>query len=100
MRQDELSFEIRLERRTTKSSSSGSIMRLVPVFIVETHNPDELQKKFVQKDNASVVQIRPIWLCRVVNYRTFEKRAPARFVMWFTGNILNRVTLNYARVTR
>ena len=40
---DELSFEIRLERRTTKGSSSGRIMRLVPVFILETYNPDELQ---------------------------------------------------------
>ena len=43
MRLDELSFEIRLERRTTKGSSSGRIIRLVPVFILETHNPDELQ---------------------------------------------------------
>ena len=43
MRLDELSFEIRLEGRTTKGSSSGCIMRLVPVFILETHNPDELQ---------------------------------------------------------
>ena len=32
MRLDELSFEIRLERRTTKGSSSRRIMRLVPVF--------------------------------------------------------------------
>ena len=32
-----------LEWRTTKGSSSGRIMRLVPVFILETHNPDELQ---------------------------------------------------------
>ena len=29
--------------RTTKGNSSGRIMRLVPVFILETHNPDELQ---------------------------------------------------------
>ena len=41
--QVELSFEIRLERRTTKGSSSGHIIRLAPVFILETHNPDELQ---------------------------------------------------------
>ena len=34
MRVDELSFVIRLERRNTKDSSSGRIMRLVPVFIV------------------------------------------------------------------
>ena len=40
---DELSFEIRLERLTMKGSSSGRIMRLVPVFIPETHNLDELQ---------------------------------------------------------
>ena len=38
MRLDELSFEIRLERRTTKGSSFGRIMRLVPIFILETHN--------------------------------------------------------------
>ena len=38
MRLDELSFEIRLEGRTTKGSSSGRIMRLVPVFIFETHH--------------------------------------------------------------
>ena len=31
-------FEIRLERRTTKGSSFGRIMRLVPIFILETHN--------------------------------------------------------------
>ena len=37
-RLDQLSFEIRLERRTTKGSSSGRIMRLVPAFILETHN--------------------------------------------------------------
>ena len=43
MRLGEPSFEIRLERRTTKGSSSERIMRLVPVFILETHNPDELQ---------------------------------------------------------
>ena len=43
MRLDELSFETRLERPTTKGSSSGRIMHLVPVFILETHNPDELQ---------------------------------------------------------
>ena len=43
MRLDELSFGVRLEQRTTKGSSSGRIMRLVPVFILETHNPDELQ---------------------------------------------------------
>ena len=29
---------MRLERRTTKGSSSGRIMRLVPAFILEAHN--------------------------------------------------------------
>ena len=38
MRLDELFFEILLERRTTTGSSSGRIMHLVPVFILETHN--------------------------------------------------------------
>ena len=38
MRLDKLSFEIRLERRTTKGSSSEGIMHIVPVFIPETHN--------------------------------------------------------------
>ena len=37
------SFEIYLEHRTTKGSSSGRIKRLVPVFTLETHKPDELQ---------------------------------------------------------
>ena len=43
MRLDELSFEIRLEGRTTKGNSSGRIMHLGLVFIPETYNPDELQ---------------------------------------------------------
>ena len=43
MRLNELSFVIRLELRTKKGSSSGRIARLVPVFILETYNPDELQ---------------------------------------------------------
>ena len=47
MRLDELSFEIRLERRNTKGSSSGRLMRFVPVFILEMHNPDE-HKMFAQ----------------------------------------------------
>ena len=38
MRLDELSFVRRLERRTTKGCSSGRIMRLVPVLILETRN--------------------------------------------------------------
>ena len=35
---DELSFEIRVEGRTTKGILSGHIMRLVPLFIIKTHN--------------------------------------------------------------
>ena len=50
MRLDELSFEIRLERRTTKGSLSGRIMRLVPVFTVETHN---------QTNYKMFAQVRP-----------------------------------------
>ena len=40
MCQDELSFETRLEVRSTRDSSSRRIIRLVPVFLLET---DELQ---------------------------------------------------------
>ena len=40
---DELSFEIRLERHTTNGSSGGRIMRLVPVFLLETQL-DKLQR--------------------------------------------------------
>ena len=55
MRLDELPFVVRLERRTTEDSSSRRIMRLVPVFILETHNAsnNKCLPKFVQTDNAS-----------------------------------------------
>ena len=43
MHVDPLSFEISLERRATKGNSPGRITCLAPVFILETHNPDELQ---------------------------------------------------------
>ena len=38
MHLDEISFEIRLEGGTMIGSSSGRIMRLAPVLILETHN--------------------------------------------------------------
>ena len=46
---------MRLERRTSKGSLSGRIMRLVPVFTLETHNRTNYKclPKFVQTDNAS-----------------------------------------------
>ena len=55
IRLDELSSVVRLSRRTTKDCSSRRIMRLVPVFILETHNPsnNKCLPKFVQTDNAS-----------------------------------------------
>ena len=37
-RLDELLFETRLERRISKSSSSGRVTRLMPFFILETDN--------------------------------------------------------------
>ena len=37
-RLDEILFEMRLERRISKSSSSRRVTRLVPVFILETDN--------------------------------------------------------------
>ena len=54
MRLDELSFEIRVERRTTKGSSSGRIMRVVLVFILERHN---------QMNHRMFSQVRPDKLC-------------------------------------
>ena len=57
MRLEELSFEICLERRTTKGSLFGRIKRLVPVFTLETHNQTNY-KVFAQvrpMDNASLV---------------------------------------------
>jgi len=55
IRLDELSSVVRLERRTTEDSSSGRIMRLVPVFTLETNNQtnNECLSKFVQTHNAS-----------------------------------------------
>ena len=55
IRLDEISSVIRLERRTTENSLSRWIMRLVPVFILETNNQmsNNCLPKFVQTDNAS-----------------------------------------------
>ena len=50
VRLNELSFEIRLEQRTTKGSSSERIIRLEPVFILETHN---------QTNYKMFAQVRP-----------------------------------------
>ena len=52
---DELSSVVLRSRRTTEDSSSRRIMRLVPVFILETHNAsnNKCLPKFVQTDNAS-----------------------------------------------
>ena len=54
---DELSFVVRRSRRITKDSSSRRIIRLVPVFILKTHNQTNYRclPKFVQTDNASLV---------------------------------------------
>ena len=51
----ELSSVVRLDRRTTEDSSSGRIMRLVPVFTLDTNNRtnNECLPKFVQTHNAS-----------------------------------------------
>ena len=55
IRLDELSSVVRLERRTKEGSSSTRIMRLVPVFTLETNNQtnNECLPKFVQTDYAS-----------------------------------------------
>ena len=56
IRLDELYFEIRLERRTTRDSSSRGIIRLVLVFILQTHNQTSYKclPKFAQAENASL----------------------------------------------
>jgi len=50
-----LSSVVQLELRITEDSSSGWIMRLVPVFTPETNNQtnNECLAKFVQMHNAS-----------------------------------------------
>ena len=55
IRPDELSSVVRRSSRTTEDSSSGRIMRLVPVFTLETNNQTnkECLPKFVQTHNAS-----------------------------------------------
>ena len=55
IRTDELSSIVRRSSRTTEDSSSGRIMRLVPVFTLETNNQrnKECLPKFVQTHNAS-----------------------------------------------
>ena len=56
---DELSFEIRLERRTMRDSSFRGIIRLVPVFILE--RTIEMSAHVHKKtDNASLVLKRPL----------------------------------------
>ena len=51
IRPDKLSSVVRRSSRTTEDSSSGRIMRLVPVFTLETNK--ECLPKFVQTHNAS-----------------------------------------------
>ena len=57
MRLDELPFVVRRSRRISKESSPRCIVRLVPVFTLETHNQTNYKclPKFVQSDNASLV---------------------------------------------
>ena len=59
IRIDELPSVVGLERRTTEDSSTERIMRLVPVFTLETNNQtnnqtnNECLPKFVQMHDAS-----------------------------------------------
>ena len=72
IRFDELSSVMRLERRTTEDSSSGWIMRLVPVFKLETNN--ECLPKFVQTDNASSSIKTANKYIKTLFYKLFEGR--------------------------
>ena len=56
IRLDELSSVVRLERRTKEGSSSTRIIRLVPVFTLETNNHG-------QTNNEMFAQVRPDGLC-------------------------------------
>ena len=47
MRLDELSFEIRLERRTTKAGSFERIMRLMSVFILDAPRDINIDFNFI-----------------------------------------------------
>ena len=60
IRPDELPFIVRRSRRITNDSSSRRIMRLVPVFMLVTHNQMNFKclPKFVQTNNPTVVQKR------------------------------------------
>ena len=62
IRLGELSFEVCLERRSKRDSSSRGIIRLAPVSILETRNQTNYKcfPKFVQTYNASSVQKQPI----------------------------------------
>ena len=55
IRLDELSSVVRRSSRITEDSSSKRIVRVVPVFTLETNNQthNECLPKFVQTDNAS-----------------------------------------------
>ena len=57
IRLDGLSFLVRLSGRISKNSSSGRIMLLVPIFILEKHNQTNYKclPKLVQMDNVSLV---------------------------------------------
>ena len=73
IRLDELSSVVRLSRRTTKDSSSRRIMRLVHVFILETHNAsnNKCLPKFVQTDNAASSSIKTdYYLFKFVTYHS------------------------------
>ena len=53
IRLDKLFSVVRRSRRITEDNSSRRIMRLVPVFILETDNQTSNKYKFFQTDNAS-----------------------------------------------
>ena len=90
IRPDELSSFVRLERRTTEYSLSGRIMRLMPVFTLETNNQtnNECLPKFVQTHNASS-SIKTAILC---NRRSVQCRS-MKFELRKTA-LQNKLTLN------
>ena len=73
IRLDKLSLVMRLERRTSKDSSSGRIMRLVSVVTLETNNQKNYKYwlKFVQTENTPY-SIKTAILKSKINERNFS----------------------------
>ena len=95
IRLDELSSVVRLQRCATEDSSSRRIMRLVPVFTLETNNQtnNECLPKFVQTDNTScsikttsvLLRGNRFWLVWLIFFHTHDYRIRKTSAVVFAG---------------